>query len=1135
MTATDDSARRSNFAHLKEHDEQLVRLGMLAEQYFTADPNTCLLKLRQFTELLARLLAASVGIHSDALEGQHDRLRRLREHGILPREVAQLFAEVRLEGNDANHELAGDHRRALRALKNTWQIGVWFHQTLSNTSFKSGPFIPPSPPKDESEDLRAELARLRGLLAEHDATQKQLHDVTEKWVSTEAKLHEAATERAFWENLALEIEAAKTELEVKLLELQSHAARASKDDIQSFVTRASVAAESLELDEDATRAIIDGQLRNAGWLADSVNLHYGKGTRPEKNKNIAIAQWPTASGPADYVLFVGLVPVATVEAKRKNVDVSAALQQAKRYAKDFELSKHVQSLQSPQSQGGPWGEYQLPFAFSSNGRPFLRQLATRSGTWMCDLRSPHNLGRPLDGWYTPEGLLALLKRDEVKAHRELKEEGFKYGFALRHYQEKAILAAENAIENGERAFLLAMATGTGKTKTCIALIYRLLKTQRFRRVLFLVDRSALGEQATDAFKSTMMESQQRFAENYALKEMDSAIVDSDTRVHVATVQGLVQRVLYSAEGVSPPPVDQYDCIVVDECHRGYLLDREMSETEQAFRSFDDYISKYRRVLDYFDAVKIGLTATPALHTTQIFGEPKFSYGYREAVIDGYLVDHEPPYLLATKLANEGISWKVGEQVTLYKPTQAEVESFNTPDEITIEIEDFNRKVITENFNRVVCEELASEIDPTGPAKTLVFCVNDAHADVVVHQLKLAFEKRYGEVEDNAVLKITGAADKPLQLIRNYKNERLPNVAVTVDLLTTGVDVPTICNLVFLRRVSSRILFDQMLGRATRLCPSIGKEAFRIFDAVRIYEAVQNMTAMKPVVVNPKISFSQLAKELVDVTTDGERSLVRDQFVAKLQRKKQHLSEHQMTDIETIAGKSLDDFVREVRDMSLGEVKQWFAAHPALVEVLERRDEVERDPTYVSMHEDELVSVTRGYGGGKQPKDYIDAFKLFINTKANSIPALVTVLNRPRELTRKQLREVAMALDHAGFSQSQLDSAWRELTNQDMAATIVGYIRKAAADEQLIPYAERVDAALKKILAQKNWTHPQREWLKKIAAQTKANVIVDRAALEDPDQLFAREGGGFAKLNKMFDGDLENLLANFNESVWQLTG
>jgi type I restriction enzyme R subunit len=190
--------------------------------------------------------------------------------------------------------------------------------------------------------------------------------------------------------------------------------------------------------------------------------------------------------------------------------------------------------------------------------------------------------------------------------------------------------------------LLAMATGTGKTKTCIALIYRLLKAQRFRRMLFLVDRSALGEQAANAFKDTRMESLQTFADTSASRNSTTIGPTATPRCTSPPCRAWCSACSTRPRTCTPPAVDQYDCIVVDECHRGYLLDRELSDTELGFRSFDDYISKYRRVLDYFDAVKIGLTATPALHTTQIFGAPIYTYGYREAVIDGYLVDHEPP-------------------------------------------------------------------------------------------------------------------------------------------------------------------------------------------------------------------------------------------------------------------------------------------------------------------------------------------------------------------------------------------------------------------------------------------------------------------------------------------------------------
>lgn len=1120
----------SNFGHLKAHDEQLVRLGLLAERYFAEDPNTCLLKLRQLAEALAQLTASRVGLFSTPDEKQADLLRRLQDHGILPREVASLFHEVRRAGNDANHKLAGDHRTALLALKLTWQLSLWFHRAFKDPGFKSGPFLPPTSPVDQSAELQAELEALRGELNEYRAAR---HEAAQALEATKVQAQQSEEERAFWESMAAEAEAARHELNERLAALQTQATTQPAQAVTNLIAAASSAAAVLQISEADTRKLIDEQLNAAGWIANSAAQTYAKGARPQKGKNLAIAEWPTASGPADYVLFTGLTPVAVVEAKRKNVDVSGALQQAKRYSRDFTVSAEVEM---PAAQGT---EFHVPFAFSTNGRPFLRQLATKSGVWFCDLRRADNLSQPLDGWYSPEGLTALLKRDEAKAHEKLDNEPFNYGFPLRPYQQAAIKAAEAAIQTGQRELLLAMATGTGKTKTCIALIYRLLKAERFRRILFLVDRSALGEQAANAFKDTRMENLQTFADTFGIKELEDIAPDSDTSVHIATVQGMVQRVLYPSDDASSPNVDQYDCIVVDECHRGYLLDRELSDTELTFRGYEDYISKYRRVLDYFDAVKIGLTATPALHTTQIFGPPVFTYSYREAVIDGFLVDYEPPIQITTELSANGIQWKAGEEVKVYDVQRSQIELFKAPDEIKLEVDTFNRKVITENFNRVVCEYLARELDPASRRKTLIFCVNDAHADLVVQLMKEAFANQYGSVEDDAVIKITGAADKPLSLIRRYKNERLPNVAVTVDLLTTGIDVPEICNLVFLRRVNSRILFDQMLGRATRLCAGIDgdsdKESFRVFDAVQIFDALQGITAMQPVVVNPSVSFTQLAQELATVTDDDARSLARDQFLAKLQRKKRHLGDDAARDFETRAGMPPDAFIHKLRAMTLQDVAAWFAQNPDLGEILDRKGNGPREPVFVSDHPDQLKDVARGYGAAKKPQDYLLEFSDFIKSHSNTIPALVTVLTRPRELTRKQLRELMLELDKAGFTEAGLSTAWREMTNQDIAARIVGYIRQAAIGDALVPYAERVDRALNHLLSHppggKPWTTPQRDWLKKIAAQTKANTLVDRDALDDPDLLFKTQGGGFQRLDKIFDGRLLQTLEAFNDSLW----
>ena len=310
----------------------------------------------------------------------------------------------------------------------------------------------------------------------------------------------------------------------------------------------------------------------------------------------------------------------------------------------------------------------------------------------------------------------------------------------------------------------------------------------------------------------------------ASSDLQDVTPESETKVHICTIQGLVKRVLYAADSSEAPPVDQYDLMVIDECHRGYLLDREMSDAELSFRGQEDYISKYRRVLEYFDAAKVGLTATPALHTTEIFGDPIFTYSYRQAVIDGYLIDHEPPVRIETALARAGIVFEKDKQLDLLNTRTGEINLAHAPDEIRFEVEQFNKQVVTAEFNRVVAEELANHIDPALPGKTLIFAATDAHADIVVSAIKKAFAKKYGEIDDAAVKKITGSVDRVGTLIRSFRNDADPKIAVTVDLLTTGVDVPSITNLVFLRRVNSRILYEQMIGRATRLCPEIGKES-----------------------------------------------------------------------------------------------------------------------------------------------------------------------------------------------------------------------------------------------------------------------------------------------------------------------
>ena len=333
----------TNFKLLQGDEPQLARLGLLAEKYFPDDPNTALLKVRQFGELLAQSVAAHSGKFTGPDESQFDLLYRLREEGLLPKQADQLFHENRKIGNQANHAIAGDHAGALSALKMAWNLGVWFHRTDKDADYKSGPFTPPPAPKDESVEMRQELARLRAertsYQTQHEINQSQLDEVKETLARTSG-------DSCVWQELAAlaEQEKAATQAGLRALQLQTSGKPAAE--LAKIVKASNKAAEHIELDEAATRVLIDQQLRDAGWDVDTVNLTHGKGARPEKGKNKAIAEWPTRTGRADYVLFIGMVPVAAVEAKKKNIDVSGNLQQSKRYShRDLALTRRFRVVQ----------------------------------------------------------------------------------------------------------------------------------------------------------------------------------------------------------------------------------------------------------------------------------------------------------------------------------------------------------------------------------------------------------------------------------------------------------------------------------------------------------------------------------------------------------------------------------------------------------------------------------------------------------------------------------------------------------------------------------------------------------------------------------------------------------------------
>ncbi len=1127
----------ANFAFLKQHDLALVQIATHAERYFHDDSNTCIIKLRQFAERLAKLIAANTGLYQAPDEAQAELLKRLKLEGIISSEVADLFHSIRISGNKAVHNFRNtDRQEALTLLKNARHLGIWFHRTFKDKNFKAGAFMPPALPTDATADLQAEIARLQEIVtATQSVADRSRLEAEQKAIalmSAEEKARQALAEKQLWAQMAIETEQKLSQ------QITNHTITPKQT--AEIVKRSEIAAQNIDLDEDQTRKIIDQKLRDRGWEVDSQNLRYSQGFRPTKGKNIAISEYPTNDGIADYALFIGLRCVAMIEAKRRRKNVADAIGQAERYAKGYYPHPPAPS---PKGRGGensgsplPLGEglgerAEVPFVFATNGRGYLKQLETESGIWFRDIRKSTNHSRALIDFYTPDGLEALLTMDREVAHEKLKNTSFNFGFDLYPHQRAAIEKIEEALEKDQRSMLVAMATGTGKTKLAIALLYRLLDSKRFRRVCFVVDRSALGNQTADEFSTTKVVTAKTFTDIFGLKGLKDIDPESETKVHICTIQGLVKRVLYAKENSDIPPIDQYDLILIDECHRGYLLDREMSDAELSFRSQDDYISKYRRVLEHFDAVKIGLTATPALHTKQIFGEPIYTYSYREAVIDGRLIDHEPPIQIGTLRSKSGIKFEVNEEVPLYNTVTGEIDLSNTPDELNFDVEKFNKQVITVPFNRAIAQELAVRIDPMLDEKTLIFAANDSHADLIIKELKSAMQQRYEELDNDAIQKLTGSVDGVQGKIRVFRNDSLPKIAVTVDLLTTGIDVPKICNLVFVRRVNSRILYAQMLGRATRRCDEIGKETFKIFDAVDIYANMQEVSDMKPVVVDPKISLAQLFDELIQVVDPQHQKVIRDQIIVKLRQKLSKMSDRSKDHYEANLGETPETSFNKFRTSSLESMVAWVKAKPQLSKLWDWNPEYAGNWVPISEHHDEVISVTRGYGKGKKPEDFLDEFMSYIRNNTNQIAALTVVLQRPRELTRAQLRELRLEIDKMGYSETYLQQAWRDTKNEDIAASIIGFIRQAALGDPLIPYEDRVKSALRRILAKKAWTEPQRKWLQRIGEQITKEIVVDREACDrEPFQ----SSGGFNRLNRIFDGQLETILGDLNEEIWQKT-
>ena len=1080
----------SNFNFLQNDWQGLAKIGEMAEYILYKDPNTAIMKLRQFGEELINTMIKIENFSCDKTTLAVDKILILKRAGLIPDDIDNILHSLRKKGNKAAHGAYGDEKTAETLLSLAVKLGALFQEKYAtDISFQSETIEYKKP---ENIDYEKEYLKL---VERTDEIQKELEDIkTNPHLTTREDRKKAISKKR-----------------------------------------------EIEFTEEETRLIIDKQLAEAGWEVDTKVLNYKTNkTLPEKKKNLAIAEWPCIKengrkGFADYALFLGEKLYGILEAKRLNTDIPAALNVDSRiYSKGVEIFENVQLC-----EGSPFREYKAPFLFSSNGRGYNKDLPEKSGIWFLDARKESNLPKVLKGFYSPKDLKELLEKDDELANQKLKEESFEYleskfGLGLRYYQKDAIKSVEESLISGKRKVLLTMATGTGKTRTALGLIYRLLKTNKFKRILFVVDRTLLGEQAKETFDDVKLEQLLSLGGIYGVKGLNDKSTDKDERVHIATVQSLIKRILYpSDEATDKLTVGEYDCIIVDEAHRGYILDRNMKDEEKDFFDEKDFESKYKAVIDYFDAVKIALTATPALHTQEIFGEPVYSYSCSQAVIDGYLVDIEPPYEIITKLSEEGIHYQKGAVVKVYDVEAQKVKEREVlADELDFDIEKFNKSVITESFNREVCSALVDYINPEGPEKTLIFTASDEHADMVVRILREEYQKQaMFDMNIEMIAKMTGYVKDVDHLVKKFKNEAYPTIGVTVDLLTTGVDVPKITNLVFLRKVKSRILYHQMLGRATRKCDEIDKTSYKVFDAARNYVDMKDFSDMNPVVNNPQIDMEKLLDSYSKDVPDESKKYFIEQVIARLQRKKKRIKDLGENKFEINSKiyrknediKNIDDYIEYIKNINPDDIEK----EEDFLIFLDSIQNTKKD-RIISEHEDEIRTVRQIYGKNEKPEDYLENFEKYIRENQDKVEALKLLKENPKLFKRKDLKELRYILDENGYKETELNSAYGKVENVNITADILSYIKKVLKGSTILDKEEKIQDIEKRIKRLKNWNPIQLKIIEKIISQLRENSYLTEEDFSTG--IFKDNFGGYNKINQKLEDKLADIVSIINEEI-----
>jgi type I restriction enzyme R subunit len=934
--------------------------------------------------------------------------------------------------------------------------------------------------------------------------------------------------------------------------------------------------------EQQARAIIDELLAAAGWVVqdrDGVNLAAAAG--------VAVREFPLTTGEADYLLFVQRKAIGAVEAKPEGVPLSGVEAQSGKYS--VGLPARVPAWHRP-----------LPFLYESTGvetfftngldpqprsrRVFAFHRPETLAEWAGDGRG--GVSSPASGGAGPGGETPPLRtlRGRLQQMPPLVTTG------LWDAQIEAITNLERSLAEDWPRALIQMATGSGKTFTAVSSIYRLIKFGGARRVLFLVDRANLGRQTLKEFQQYVTpDDGRKFTELYNVQRLTSNALDPVSRVIITTIQRLYsilsgepelpseleERSWFDMEDAlsQPPkvvrynprlPIEFFDQIFTDECHRSIY-------------------NLWRQVLEYFDAHITGLTATPSKQTLGFFnGNLVMEYPRTRAVADGVNVDGDV-YRIRTQITERGSTVEAGYFVDKRDRLTRAVRWEQLDEDFTYTGTQLDRDVVSESQIRAVIrtfrDKLFNDLFPgrTEVPKTLVFAKDDSHAEDIVRIIREEFAKG-NDFCQKITYRVTGVDAE--ELIAAFRNSYHPRIAVTVDMISTGTDIKPLEILLFMRPVKSRVLFEQMLGRGTRVISATDlqavtpdartKEHFIIVDAVGVVD--QEKADTQTLERKRTVSFERLLESVAWGARDPDTLI---SLAGRLARLERALTADDRAEIGTLTGgQTLRDLANALLDAvdpdCRGEVSSPASVGgetqggepggetPPLQEWIERAaapfDNPQLRGTLIAIHRRaeqiiDRVSADRvleaGYNAEatERARATVESFRQFIEANRDEITALQIIYGRPyaqHRLTYAQVKELAdrLATTQPNWTTESLWRAYLQLEADKVrgAATarvltdLVSLVRHAVQlDDELAPYPRLVQQRYEAWLADqeaagRHFTGPQRWWLAQIAAHIGVNLAM---TMDDFDygELFDR--GGRIAARKQFGPKLPALLDELN--------